>query len=105
MKFQNCFQSCWYLLLTSISIVQGKHHKKIFYRPFARTNYGKFSIKFFASQLWETIPVSVKLLSFKILKRNIRNFYSAIKRFRIYINICLTYIWLYSLLIKPNLLP
>ena len=25
------------------------------YRPAARTNYGKFSFKFFASQLWETI--------------------------------------------------
>ena len=29
MKFKNCFQSCWYLLLTSIRIVQGKLHKKI----------------------------------------------------------------------------
>ena len=79
MKFQNCFSE---LLLPASSIhsyCTRWASQENYYRPFAGTNYGKFSIKFFASQLWETIPVSLKLLSFKILKRNIRNFYFVIK--------------------------
>ena len=45
-----------------------------YHRSFARTNYGKFSFKFFASQLWETIPVSLKLLHFKIFKKEYNKF-------------------------------
>ena len=33
-----------------------------YYRMHARTNYGKFSFKFFASKLWDSIPMSLKLL-------------------------------------------
>ena len=33
-----------------------------YYRIQARTNYSKFSFKFFTSKLWESIPVSLKLL-------------------------------------------
>ena len=33
-----------------------------YYRIHARTNYGKFSFNFFASKLWESIPMSQELL-------------------------------------------
>ena len=33
-----------------------------YYGIHARTNYGKFSFKFFASKLWESITMSLKLL-------------------------------------------
>jgi hypothetical protein len=50
-----------------------------YYRPAARTNYGKFSFKFFASQLWETIPVFLKSLLVILSKRNIKTFYLIIR--------------------------
>ena len=40
------------------------------YRMHARTNYGQFSFKLFASKLWQSIPMSLKLLtpnSFRVL--------------------------------------
>ena len=45
-----------------------------YYRPAARTNYGKFSFKFFASQLWETIPVFLKSLPCNSFKKEYKNF-------------------------------
>ena len=33
-----------------------------YYRIHARTNYGKFSFKFFASKFWQSITMSLKLL-------------------------------------------
>ena len=45
-----------------------------YYQPAARTNYGKFSFKFFASQLWETIPVFLKSLPFNSFKKEYKNF-------------------------------
>jgi hypothetical protein len=52
-----------------------------YYRPAARTNYGKFSFKFFASQLSETIPVFLKSLPSVVIlsKRNIKTFYFIIR--------------------------
>ena len=34
-----------------------------YYRMHVRANYSKFSFKLFASKLWETMPMSLKLLS------------------------------------------
>ena len=34
-----------------------------YYRIHARTNYGKFSFKFFASRLWESIPMIPKIIA------------------------------------------
>ena len=40
-----------------------------FCRPHVRTNYGKFTFKYAASVLWETIPYHMKHLPFKTFKR------------------------------------
>ena len=40
-----------------------------YYRPGVRTNYGKFTFKFYASKLWESIPLSFKALPSKVFKK------------------------------------
>jgi hypothetical protein len=40
-----------------------------YYRARIRTNYGQFTFKFYASQLWESIPLSLKLQPSNIFKR------------------------------------
>ena len=46
--------------------------KKSFYIPKARTNYGKFNIRFQGPKIWNSIDESIKKYSFHQFKKNLK---------------------------------
>ena len=77
-KYNNkSLPSVFQLFFTEIDKVHGYSTraaaKKSFYIPKARTNYGKFNIRFQGPKIWNSIDESIKKYSFHQFKKNLKS--------------------------------